>query len=104
MIIEAVTRLLPGVLGNAESLIEESHEGGLLEYPVYTKPAIWRDREIPEVLTSGHHARITAWRHTQRLVRTAVRRPELLRGWLAQHAGRLSEQDRQGLDDVGWVD
>jgi tRNA (guanine37-N1)-methyltransferase len=77
-IVEAVGRLLPGVVGNADSLVEESHEGGLLEYPVYTKPAVWRGREVPEVLMSGHHARITRWRHEQRLTRTALRRPDLL--------------------------
>ena len=81
-IIEAVARLLPGVIGNAESLVEESHEDGLLEYPVYTKPASWTDgdvvREVPAVLLSGDHGAIAAWRHTQRLRRTAARRPDLL--------------------------
>ena len=78
-IVEAVARLLPGVVGNAESLVEESHEGGLLEYPVYTKPASWRGREVPEVLLSGHHGRVEQWRYEQRLARTAQRRPDLLR-------------------------
>jgi tRNA (guanine37-N1)-methyltransferase len=104
VIVEAVTRLLPGVLGNAESLVEESHEGGLLEYPVYTKPSTWRGRETPEVLGSGHHARICAWRQTQRLVRTALRRPDLMRRWLAEHEATLTEADRNALDDAGWVD
>jgi tRNA (guanine37-N1)-methyltransferase len=76
-IIEAVARLLPGFVGNAESLVEESHQDGLLEYPVYTKPATWRDREVPEVLLSGDHARIAAWRREQALRRTAERRPDL---------------------------
>ncbi len=84
-IVEAVVRLLPGVVGNAESLVEESHEGHLLEYPVYTRPASWRGREVPEVLLSGHHARIAAWRREQRLRRTARRRPDLLRRWLAEN-------------------
>ena len=75
---EAVMRLLPGFMGNAASLQEESHEGGLLEYPVYTKPASWRGLEVPDVLLSGDHARIAAWRHDQRLRRTAERRPDLL--------------------------
>lgn len=79
-IVEAVARLLPGVVGNAESLVEESHEGGLLEYPVYTKPASWRGHEVPEVLLSGHHGNIAAWRYEQRLLRTAARRPDLLPG------------------------
>ncbi|HYN66323.1 MAG TPA: tRNA (guanosine(37)-N1)-methyltransferase TrmD [Ornithinibacter sp.] len=80
--VEAVGRLLPGVVGNAESLVEESHEDGLLEYPVYTRPATWDDagiaREVPPVLLSGDHGAIAAWRHAQRLERTASRRPDLL--------------------------
>ena len=77
-ITEAVVRLLPGFMGNAASLTEESHEDGLLEYPVYTKPASWRGRDVPDVLLSGDHGRIAAWRHEQRLQRTARRRPDLL--------------------------
>lgn len=76
--IEAITRLIPGVVGNAASLVEESHEDGLLEYPVYTKPPVWAGLEVPPVLLSGDHARIAAWRHEQRLERTAQRRPDLL--------------------------
>ncbi len=81
-VVEAVARLLPGVVGNAESLLEESHEDGLLEYPVFTRPASWADgdvvREVPPVLLSGDHRAIAAWRHAQRLARTAARRPDLL--------------------------
>ncbi len=77
-ITEAVVRLLPGFMGNAESLVEESHEDGLLEYPVYTKPARWRDREVPEVLVSGDHGRIANWRREQAVSRTAARRPDLI--------------------------
>lgn len=77
-IVEAVARLLPGVVGNAESLVEESHEDGLLEYPIYTKPAVWQGLSVPEILLSGDHGRIAAWRHQQRLDRTAQRRPDLL--------------------------
>jgi tRNA (guanine37-N1)-methyltransferase len=76
--VEAVGRLVPGVLGNAESLVEESHEDGLLEYPIYTKPRSWHGRDVPEVLLSGNHAEIAAWRHEQRVSRTAARRPDLL--------------------------
>ncbi len=75
---EAVVRLLPGFMGNAASLTEESHEDGLLEYPVYTKPASWRGLEVPPVLLSGNHAAIAAWRHDQARARTAERRPDLL--------------------------
>jgi len=77
-ITEAVVRLLPGFMGNAASLVEESHEDGLLEYPVYTKPATWRGHEVPEVLLGGNHGAIAAWRHEQQLARTADRRPDLL--------------------------
>lgn len=78
-IIEAVVRLLPGFMGNPESLAEESHgSDGLLEYPVYTKPASWRGHDVPEVLLSGHHARITQWRREQSERRTRERRPDLL--------------------------
>lgn len=78
VILEAVTRLLPGVLGNVESLAEESHAHGLLEAPVYTKPAVWRGYEVPEILRSGDHGRIARWRRDQALLRTAQRRPDLL--------------------------
>lgn len=78
-ITEAVVRLLPGFMGNAASLVEESHaEGGLLEYPVYTKPRSWDDRAVPDVLLSGDHGRIAAWRREQSRRRTAERRPDLL--------------------------
>ena len=82
-ITEAVVRLLPGVLGNPESLVEESHGAdleGLLEYPVYTKPATWRGLEVPPVLLSGHHGQVAAWRMEQARARTAERRPDLLEG------------------------
>jgi tRNA (guanine37-N1)-methyltransferase len=78
VVVEAVARLLPGFMGNAESLSEESHEDGLLEYPVYTRPASWRGHEVPPVLLSGNHAAIQAWRHEQAVRRTAQRRPDLL--------------------------
>jgi tRNA (guanine37-N1)-methyltransferase len=77
-IVEAVARLLPGVIGNPESLTEESHEDGLLEYPSYTKPAIWRDREVPAVLRSGDHGAVARWRREQSLERTRRVRPDLL--------------------------
>lgn len=77
--IESIARLIPGVIGNAESLAEESHnESGLLEYPSYTKPASWRGFDVPEVLTSGNHAAIAAWRHQQQVERTRAVRPDLL--------------------------
>jgi tRNA (guanine37-N1)-methyltransferase len=77
-ITEAVVRLLPGFMGNPESLLDESHEGGLLESPVYTRPAAWRGLDVPEVLLGGDHAAITAWRADEALRRTAERRPDLV--------------------------
>ncbi len=77
-IVESVVRLLPGFMGNPESLAEESHTGGLLEYPVYTKPASWRGLDVPEVLLSGDHGRVARWRHDQAVRRTVERRPDLL--------------------------
>ncbi|MGB3762771.1 MAG: tRNA (guanosine(37)-N1)-methyltransferase TrmD [Ornithinimicrobium sp.] len=76
--VEAIARLVPGVIGNAESLTEESHTGGLLEYPVYTKPQQWRGREVPPVLLSGDHQGVSVWRERQRRQRTVARRPDLL--------------------------
>ncbi|MGL4256017.1 MAG: tRNA (guanosine(37)-N1)-methyltransferase TrmD, partial [Microbacterium sp.] len=77
-VVEAVSRLVPGVVGNPESLVEESHEDGLLEYPSYTKPAQWRGHEVPPILLSGNHGAIAAWRREQSIERTRERRPDLL--------------------------
>ena len=98
-IVEAVARLIPGVLGNAESLLEESHEDGLLEYPVYTKPARWRGRDVPAVLLSGHHAQISRWRRDESLRRTARRRPDLLE---ALDPGTCDRHDLAVLAEEGW--
>ncbi|RLZ04386.1 tRNA (guanosine(37)-N1)-methyltransferase TrmD [Kocuria tytonicola] len=98
--VEAVTRLIPGVIGNPESLTEESHTGGLLEYPVYTKPAAWRDREVPETLLSGHHGRIARWRRDQQLVRTARRRPDMV---LALDPAHLDRADLSVLAEEGFA-
>jgi tRNA (guanine37-N1)-methyltransferase len=76
--IEAIARLIPGVIGNADSLTEESHSDGLLEYPSYTKPSTWRGLEVPEVLLGGNHAEIAKWRKAKALERTQQVRPELL--------------------------
>jgi tRNA (guanine37-N1)-methyltransferase len=98
-IVEAVARLIPGVLGNADSLLEESHTGGLLEAPLYTKPAVWRGRAVPEVLRGGDHKRIVRWRRDQALLRTAARRPDLL---AALPPGTLDGTDRAVLDGGGF--
>jgi tRNA (guanine37-N1)-methyltransferase len=78
VMVEAITRLIPGFMGNAESIVEESHTDGLLEYPSYTKPSVWRDLEVPAVLLSGHHGEIDKWRKAQQLERTKANRPDLL--------------------------
>jgi tRNA (guanine37-N1)-methyltransferase len=98
--IEAVGRLLPGVVGNPESLVEESHgAAGLLEYPVYTKPPAWAGLEVPEVLLSGHHARIARWRRDTALERTADRRPDLI---AALPVDELDKHDLALLATLGW--
>jgi tRNA (guanine37-N1)-methyltransferase len=78
-LLDACVRLLPDVVGQPESLVEESFSSGLLEYPHYTRPQLWEGRPVPEVLLSGHHARIRAWRQEQALAATRARRPDLLR-------------------------
>jgi tRNA (guanine37-N1)-methyltransferase len=80
LLLDAVARLVPGVLGSADSLTEESFEGSLLEYPQYTRPAEFRGWSAPDVLTSGDHAEVARWRRRQRLLRTRARRPDLLAG------------------------
>ena len=92
VIVEAVARLLPGFLGNPDSLAEESHSGGLLEYPVYTRPPSWHGLDVPGVLLSGDHGAVARWRRDESLRRTAARRPDLLSG------ADLSERDRAALD------
>jgi len=78
VMLEAAIRLVPGVVGNPESLVDESHQGGLVEYPSYTKPAQWRGLDVPDVLLSGNHAEIAAWREQQSRERTKRNRPDLL--------------------------
>ncbi|MDW4497293.1 tRNA (guanosine(37)-N1)-methyltransferase TrmD [Sulfitobacter sp. D35] len=90
-VIDATVRLLPGVLGNAASTEEESHSGGLLEHPQYTRPAEWQGREIPEVLTSGNHARIAEWRQQMAEALTRARRPDLWQAHLARTPGRTPQ-------------
>ena len=79
-LIDAVARLIPGVLHNDESTEAESFSEGLLEYPQYTRPEIWHDRQVPEILLSGHHANVEKWRRLKQIEETAAKRPELLEG------------------------
>ena len=97
LLADAVCRMVPGVLAEEECFEEESHYNGLLEYPHYTRPAVWRGREVPPVLLSGHHGNIEAWRREQSLLRTARVRPDLL------EAAPLTPQDREFLRrELGW--
>ena len=81
VLIDAVVRLLPGVMGKVASGEDESFESGLLEYPHYTRPTVWEGREIPEVLASGHHGKIAKWRHEKAIELTRDRRPDLYEFW-----------------------
>ncbi|WGW13076.1 tRNA (guanosine(37)-N1)-methyltransferase TrmD [Saxibacter everestensis] len=98
--IEAIARLIPGVVGNPESLTEESHEDGLLEYPVYTKPSTWRGLAVPEILLSGNHAKIDRWRRDESLRRTARQRPDLLQ---ELPATELDKADLAILAELGFT-
>jgi tRNA (guanine37-N1)-methyltransferase len=98
-IIEAVGRLVPGVVGNPGSLAEESHTAGLLEAPAYTKPASWRGREVPSVLLSGNHGQVARWRRGQSLRRTARVRPDLV---AALDPGSCDADDLALLAELGW--
>ena len=92
LVLEAVGRCVPGVLANEASAVEESFSDGLLEYPQYTRPARFREWEVPEVLRSGDHARVARWRRAQSLARTVERRPDLI-----EARGGLSDEDRELL-------
>jgi tRNA (guanine37-N1)-methyltransferase len=98
VIVDAVARLVPGVLGNAASAAGDSFSDGLLEAPHYTRPAVWRDKPIPDVLLSGHHGEVEKWRLREGLRRTMLRRPELAVAW---RAGReLSRTERKIWDEL----
>ena len=99
VVVEAVTRLLPGVMGNADSGVDESFETALLEYPQYTRPAEFRGFEVPEVLRSGDHGRIARWRRAQAVRRTLARRPDLLPGGPGPEDLRLLEEFPDEGDD-----
>ena len=92
VVVDSVVRLLPGVLGSEASPQDDSHVAGLLEYPQYTRPAVYREWPVPEVLLSGNHAQVANWRHEQALQRTLERRPELL------DKAKLSLEEKQLID------
>jgi tRNA (guanine37-N1)-methyltransferase len=94
VLIDAVVRRLPGTLGSADSLLEESHSDGLLEYPQYTRPAEFRGWKVPDILLSGNHGEIARWRRNQRVIRTARRRPDLLdKACLTKEEERLAAEN-----------
>jgi len=94
VVIDAVVRLLPGVVGDAKSVAEDSFAAGVLDYPHYTRPAVFRGMAVPDVLTSGHHGEIEKWRRRQQWRRTLGRRPDLL------EAATLSAEERREVDEV----
>jgi tRNA (guanine37-N1)-methyltransferase len=96
-VVDCVTRLLPGVLGSEASLVEDSHIGGLLEYPQYTRPAVYRGWTVPEILLSGDHGEIARWRRQQSLSRTAKRRPDLM------EKAVLSREDKRLLSEASEI-
>ncbi|HEY2763788.1 MAG TPA: tRNA (guanosine(37)-N1)-methyltransferase TrmD [Pseudonocardiaceae bacterium] len=98
VMVEAIARLLPGVLGNPASAAQDSFSDGLLEGPCYTRPEVWRDRGVPDVLRSGNHAAIARWRRDRALERTAARRPDLI---AALPPDALDSADRAVLDGLG---
>ena len=98
VMIDTIARLVPGVLNNSESAEYDSFQDGLLEYPQYTRPEIWHDKQVPEVLLSGHHGNIEKWRRQQSLKRTFERRPELLEQEEVQEA--LTKKDREYLSEL----
>jgi tRNA (guanine37-N1)-methyltransferase len=95
VIVDSVTRLLPGVVGSEISIEEESHVNGLLEYPHYTRPALFRDWVVPDVLLSGNHSQIAQWRHRQSLIKTMKSRPDLIEKY------SLTEDDQKLLGEIG---
>ncbi len=101
VLVDALVRRLPGALGSEESLAEESHAQGLLEYPQYTRPADFRGLGIPDVLLSGHHEEVRRWRRRQSLLRTARRRPDLLTQALRAEQGEacVSDEERRWLEE-----
>jgi len=96
VMIDAIARLVPGVLHNDDSASTESFEQGLLEYPQYSRPEIWKERRVPPILLSGDHAKVDRWRHEKSLERTAERRPDLL-----STAG-LTKDDKKYLKEIGY--
>lgn len=108
VVIDTVARLIPGVLNNEESANDESFAGNLLEYPQYTRPEVWHDKSVPEVLMSGHHANIAKWRHEQAVERTRVKRPDMyekymeeLEAYLREHPPKKKRRKKKTVSEEG---
>ena len=108
VVMDAVSRMVPGVLGNEDSADTESFSAGLLEYPQYSRPQVWHGKEVPEVLMSGHHGNVDAWRREQSIIRTVERRPDLLKtadltnkewNFVRQLKKKLKEGQHAGEDE-----
>lgn len=95
VMIDTISRLVPGVLNNDESALTESHADGLLEYPQYSRPEVWHDKKVPEVLISGHHANIAKWRLEQAILRTKERRPEMYEAYMLAHPPKPEKRRRR---------
>ena len=100
ILVDAVSRLIPGVVGSMENVTEDSISSGLLQHPLYTRPFEYRDMAVPEILRSGHHAEIERWRRQESLKRTLQNRPDLLRS--ARQSNQLSKEDLQYLQSLGY--
>ncbi len=100
VIIDAVSRLVPGVLSNDESAQTESHANGLLEYPQYSRPEVWHEKKVPDVLLSGHHANIEKWRMEQSINRTRERRPELYEEYMRAHPPKPPKKRKQIINEA----
>lgn len=110
VVIDTVARLIPGVLNNEESANDESFAGNLLEYPQYTRPEVWHDKSVPEVLMSGHHANIAKWRHEQAVERTRVKRPDMyekymeeLETYLREHPPKKKRRKKKTVSEEGKI-
>lgn len=95
VMIDTISRLVPGVLNNDDSALTESHSDGLLEYPQYSRPEVWHDKKVPDVLLSGHHANIEKWRLEQAIQRTKERRPEMYEAYMLAHPPKPEKRRRR---------
>jgi tRNA (guanine37-N1)-methyltransferase len=100
VMIDAISRLVSGVLNNEESAETESHSSGLLEYPQYSRPEIWHDKKVPDILLSGHHANIDKWRLERSLERTMQRRPDMYDAYIEAHPPKPPKQKRKKSDNL----